>query len=288
MEMEIKSEYVNTNGITLHLMTAGPEKGPLVLLLHGFPEFWYGWRHHIEPLAAAGYRVIVPDQRGYNLSDKPTGIENYTIDTLRDDIIGLIEQQEQEKAFLVGHDWGGAVAWHIASTRPEYVEKLIPINMPHPAAMPEVMKTYPVQAVLSSYILFFQLPWLPEKVICANRFQFIKQAFHLTSRNGTFSKEEIEKYDEAWRQPETVTSMLNWYRALRKGTYSQINNQPVTVPVRIIWGRRDQFLSIELVKKSLQLCIDKKAALIDEATHWVTHEQPETVNGLIQRFIEEK
>ncbi|MFE4764858.1 epoxide hydrolase EphM, partial [Bacillus mycoides] len=126
----VKCQFVNTNGITLHVAAAGPEDGPLIVLLHGFPEFWYGWKNQIKPLGDAGYRVIAPDQRGYNLSDKPEGIDSYRIDTLRDDIIGLITQFTDEKAIVIGHDWGGAVAWHLASTRPEYLEKLIAINIP--------------------------------------------------------------------------------------------------------------------------------------------------------------
>lgn len=282
-----RTEFIETNGITLHVASAGPADGPLVILLHGFPEFWYGWRYQIEPLAEAGYRVMVPDQRGYNLSDKPAGAEKYKINKLRDDIIGLIDRESRKQAVIIGHDWGGAVGWHLASTRPEYVEKFIPINMPHPAVVPDVIRRYPLQGVLSSYIPFFQLPALPEKLFQANQFSLLQQAFYRTSKQGTFSKSDIQLYKQAWSQPGALTSMLNWYRALRKGSFRQVSHQPVTVPVRMIWGRGDQFLSIKLAKESLHLCEDGNLAVIDGATHWVTLEQPELVNTLIARFLTE-
>lgn len=285
--LQVKSEYIKTNGITLHAVTAGPEEGPLVVLLHGFPEFWYGFKNQIEPLAKAGYRVVAPDQRGYNLSDKPVGIHHYMIDNLRDDIIGLIEQQNRKKAIIIGHDWGGAVAWHIGSTRPEYVEKLIPINIPHPSVMPRVIKNYPIQALQSSYILFFQLPVLPEKLFRANHFRLMKQAFYRTSKDQTFNRRDIEQYEEAWARPEALTNMLNWYRAMRKGSFNQLVDRPLTVPVRMIWGKEDQFLSVHSAKESLAKCIDGNMILVDGATHWLTHEYPELVNKLIQQFIEE-
>lgn len=285
--IQVESKYIKTNGITLHVVTAGPEDGPLVLLLHGFPEFWYGFINQIEPLAAAGYRVVVPDQRGYNLSEKPSSISSYNIDLLRDDIIGLIEHQNRKKTTIVGHDWGGAVAWHLGSTRPEYVDKLILINIPNPALMPKVIKNYPVQALLSSYILFFQMPFLPEKISKARRFRLMKQALIKTSREGTFSLRDIEQYERAWAQPKALTSMLNWYRAMRKGSFDQLVNRPITVPVRMIWGKGDQFLSVYSAKKSLESCMDGNMVLVDGATHWITHESPELVSKLIQQFIKE-
>lgn len=283
-----KKEYIKVNGINLHVVTAGPEDGPLVLLLHGFPEFWYGWKNQIDPLVKAGYRVLVPDQRGYNLSDKPKRVGDYTINKLRDDMVELIKSQDHKKAIIIGHDWGGIVSWHLASTRPEYVSKLIPINAPHPAVISQVIKNYPLQLLLSSYVFFFQFPLLPEKIFQVDRFRFLKQAFYWTSRKNTFSNEDMDHYEEAWAQPQTLTSMLNWYRAMQQGSFSQVVDRPITVPVRMIWGRGDQFLSIESAKQSLQLCLDGNMALIEEATHWVTHEYPETVNRLIIRFLQEE
>lgn len=285
---QVSFEYVKTNGITLHTAVAGPENGPLVVLLHGFPEFWYGWIHQIEPLAAKGYRVVVPDQRGYNLSDKPEGIENYTLDLLRDDIVGLIEGFERTSATVIGHDWGGAVAWHLAATKPQYVEKLIAVNIPHPKAMPRVMKKNPAQWVKSSYIAFFQVPELPEKTLAADYFKTMVGSLVSTSRPKTFSEEEISAYQSAWAQPGALTAMLNWYRAIRKGSMLQTPEDKVEVPVRILWGLGDQFLSPMLAKESLNFCADGELVFIGEATHWVHHEQAQIVNMLISQFLDEK
>ena len=146
--------FIQTNGIRLHVVQAGTENGPLVILLHGFPEYWYGWRHQIEPLAAAGFWCWAPDQRGYNLSDKPEGVDAYRIDTLAGDILGLIEAAGQDKAVIVGHDWGAAVAWHLATYYPERVEKLCILNVPHPSVMVQTLRKGFVQLRKSWYMFF--------------------------------------------------------------------------------------------------------------------------------------
>lgn len=284
----ISFDYIQTNGITLHTALAGPEDGPLVIMLHGFPEFWYGWKHQIEPLASRGYRVVVPDQRGYNLSDKPEEIGQYRLDLLRDDITGLIDHFGRQKAIIIGHDWGGAVAWHLTATKPEYVYKLIAINIPHPKAMPRIMMRNPQQWVRSSYMAFFQLPDLPEKTLSADEFNWMKKAIAQTGKPEAFSEEELEKYKEAWLQPGALTGMLNWYRALRKGSLTQTPGGMIQVPVRIFWGLGDQFLSKELAKESLKFCEDGNLAFIGESTHWVHHEQSDIINQLIEQFLNEK
>ncbi|MGH2319838.1 alpha/beta fold hydrolase [Planococcus sp. SE5232] len=280
-------QFLETNGIHLHVAVAGPEDGPLVVLLHGFPEFWFGWKNQIQPLAEKGYRVVAPDQRGYNLSDKPEGIDNYTVDHLRDDVIGIIEHFQQKTAIVIGHDWGGAVAWHLAATRPEYVEKLIVLNIPHPQAMPRVLKKNPLQWMKSSYIAFFQLPNLPEKALGMGEFKAMQQSIEQTSKPDTFSKHEMEQYKAAWSQSDALTAMLNWYRAIRRGSFRQVSETKIKVPVRIIWGMGDQFLSPMLAKESMSFCEEVNLAFVGEATHWIQHEQPEIVNRLIAQFISE-
>lgn len=153
---KLETLFIKTNKTILHTIVAGPKNGPLIILLHGFPEFWYGWRHQIDPLINQGYRVIIPDQRGYNLSQKPTTIHNYTINNLRDDIVGIIEFFQREKAVIVGHDWGGLVAWHLASTKPQYIEQLVIINSPHPVIMKQLQCYFPTQWFKSVYLLFFR------------------------------------------------------------------------------------------------------------------------------------
>lgn len=280
-------QFLESNGINLHIAVAGPEDGPLVVLLHGFPEFWFGWKNQIQPLAEKGYRVVAPDQRGYNLSDKPEGIDNYTVDHLRDDVIGIIEHFKKESAIVIGHDWGGAVAWHLAATHPEYVDKLIVLNIPHPKAMPRVLKKNPLQWMKSSYIAFFQLPNLPEKALGMGEFKTMQQSIEQTSKKNTFSPHEMEQYKAAWSQSDALTAMLNWYRAIRRGSFRQIPETKIKVPVRIIWGLGDQFLSPMLAKESMSFCEEVNLAFVGEATHWIQHEQPDIVNRLIDQFINE-
>ncbi|MBG9770248.1 alpha/beta fold hydrolase [Bacillus vallismortis] len=280
----IKRQFVKTNGVTLHVASAGPEDGRLIVLLHGFPEFWYGWKNQIKPLADAGYRVIAPDQRGYNLSDKPEGIEAYRIDTLRDDIIGLITQFTDEKAIVIGHDWGGAVAWHLASTHREYLEKLIAINIPHPGIMKTVTPVYPPQWLKSSYIAFFQLPDIPEASLKENDYESLDQAIGLSTRPELFSSEDVSRYKEAWKQPGALTAMLNWYRALRKGSLSE-KVTCETAPYRMIWGMEDRFLSRKLAKETEKRCPNGHLIFVDEASHWINHEKPAIVNQLILEYL---
>ncbi|MFA9556767.1 alpha/beta fold hydrolase [Evansella sp. AB-rgal1] len=280
--------YIKTNGITLYTAVAGPKEGLLVILLHGFPEFWYAWKNQIDVLAEAGYRVVVPDQRGYHLSDKPKEIDQYTLDKLRDDVIGLLEHFEREKAVIIGHDWGALVAWHIASTRPEIVEKLIPINAPNPVIFTKNMIKHPSQLIRSSYMLFFQTPIVPEKILSANHFTLVKETMIHSANPQTFTKKDLEQYEASWSIEGAFMSMLHWYRALREGSISQLSEKQVTVPVRMIWGRNDSFLSLELAKESMNICRDGKLIMVDEATHWVHHEQPRILNWLLLSMIQER
>lgn len=282
---DVNFRLIETNGIRLHTAIAGPVDGELVVLLHGFPEFSYGFHRQMEFLAENGYRVVAPDQRGYYLSDKPALIEDYTIDKLRDDIVGLIEAFGETSAIVIGHDWGGAVAWHLAASKPDCVKKLVAINIPHPAAMPSVLLKNPLQWLKSSYMAFFQLPEVPEKLMAANGFESMKQAIKGTARPDAFTEQELERYKEAWSQLGALTGMLNWYRALRKGSLMQMPKTPIGMPVRILWGLGDQFLTPMLATESLKYCQDAELVWIGEATHWVHHEQPAIVNRLIKEFL---
>src|SRR3954463_14227547 len=185
-ETEIRHRTIATNGVHLHVVEAGPEGGPLVILLHGFPEFWYGWRRQIEPLAAAGFRVLAPDQRGYNLSDKPRKISAYNLDLLARDVVGLIEEAGAGKARVVGHDWGGAVAWWLGVKHPERLAKLALLNIPHPLGMRRALRRSSEQRRKSSYMFSFQLPWLPERAFRAHHFAYAVKSLRASSRPGTF------------------------------------------------------------------------------------------------------
>src|SRR6266478_7278123 len=199
--------------VRLHAIAAGPEDGPVVVLLHGFPEFWYGWHRQIEPLTAAGFRVIILDQRGYNLSSKPTGVAAYALTELVSDVITIANQLGQEKIFLGGHDWGAAVAWSAALLHPQRIAKLVVLNVPHPSVMRKFLSTNPRQLLRSWYMFFFQLPWLPEAVFSAFNFRVGVRALLRSSRPGTFTPDDLAQYRSAWSQPGSLTGMVNWYRA---------------------------------------------------------------------------
>ena len=277
--------YIETNGITLHVVQAGPQDGPLVILLHGFPEFWYGWRKQIDALAAQGFRVWAPDQRGYNLSDKPQGIAAYNLDELAADVIGLIDAAGVEKAFLVGHDWGAAVTWWTANKYPERLEKIVILNVPHHAVMRRYMLENPSQLRRSWYIFAIQLPWLPEQSLSADNFNGLARSIRRVGRPDAFSDEEIVEYRRAWSQPGAITAMLNWYRAIIQKPPQRLPSPRITVPTLIIWGRQDAMLEQEMAQLSVELCDDGRLVFIDEATHWVQHEEAERVNQLISDFL---
>ena len=277
-----------TNGINLHVVMAGPADGPLVILLHGFPEFWYGWRRQIPALAAAGYHVWAPDQRGYNRSDKPAGVGAYAIDTLAKDIVGLIEASGREQVYLVGHDWGAAVAWWVAGKYPERVKKLAILNVPHPAVMQRTVWEDAEQRKKSWYIFFFQVPWLPEKSLSDNGYTNAIRALKGSSRRGTFSDDDLAAYRQAWSQPGALTGMLNWYRAAARNQGTAVTLGRIRVPTLMIWGANDMALSRRMAQPSIDLCDDGRLVFLEEASHWVQHEEPEAVNRLLLEFLGER
>lgn len=277
--------FVPTNGIRLNVLQEGPEDGPLVILLHGFPEFSYSWRRQIPFLANAGFRVWAPDQRGYNLSDKPEGLAAYSLDTLAADIVGLIDAAGREKAHLVGHDWGGAVAWWTAATYPDRLTRLVVLNAPHHVVLRRQLRGNAAQRRKSWYVLFFQLPWLPEWLIRRQNWKRAADSLRLTSRPGTFGQEELAHYRQAWSQPGAFRAMLNWYRAMLRRPPTARPAPRIAVPTLLIRGARDRFLGQGMAQPSIDLCDDGRLVFLDQATHWVQHEEPDRVNDLIASFL---
>jgi pimeloyl-ACP methyl ester carboxylesterase len=284
-EIEIRHRTLAANGVRLHAVEAGPEDGPLLILLHGFPELWYSWRHQIGPLAAAGYRVLVPDQRGYNLSGKPRRVSSYNLDRLARDVVALIDRAGVERARVVGHDWGGAVAWWLGIKHSHRLERLALLNIPHPLVMEHTLWRSSVQRKKSHYIFFFQLPWLPERIFSRHAFAYPEKALRSSSRPGTFSDEDVARYKEAWSQPGAVRSMIHWYRAALRAQPRRPESPRVRVPTLMIWGTQDRFLGQEMAQPSLDLCDHGRLELIPAATHWVQHEEPERVNRLLVDFL---
>ncbi|MBC7877518.1 MAG: alpha/beta hydrolase [Anaerolineales bacterium] len=272
-------------------MTDGPENGTAVILLHGFPEFHYGWRKQIPALAEAGFRVIVPDQRGYNLSDKPKGISAYDVDILAKDIIGLFDYFGIQKAKLVGHDWGAVVAWKIAINHPERLEKLVILNVPHPNVMADFLLHNINQLRKSWYVFFFQIPFFVEWILTRNDFYHLTRMLVQSGRKNTFTEENIIEYKKAWSQKGTITAMLNWYRAaVRRGwkdlfTAKKNLKRRVKIPVLMLWGRHDIALSHDMLEPSIQLCDDGEAVTFNKATHWVQHDEPDEINKRLIEFL---
>ena len=207
--IELREGYAKVGDQNLHYVEAGG--GPLIVLLHGFPEFWFGWRRQIAPLAAAGFRVVAPDTRGYNLSSKPEGFEKYAVDLLAADIRGLIRALGAESASLVGHDWGGTIAWTTAMNHPEVVDRLAILNAAHPRRLQEGLH-HPSQLRKSWYFFFFAAPGLPEEVVHLRDWHFLRHFLH--DANPPYTPQELDRYVEAWSQPGAAAGMINDYRAL--------------------------------------------------------------------------
>ncbi len=259
---------------------AGPAKGEPVLLLHGFPDAWFAWEAQMEYLVDAGYRVIVPDQRGYNLSDKPAGINNYTMDTLVHDITGLADALGYKRFQLAGHDFGAMVAWHLAMRYPERLKNLVIINVPHPAVMRSYLATNVAQIVKSWYVFFFQLPVIPELMVKAKNWQFLISALpdYLTDT-------ERNRYRETWSRPNAMTSMINWYRAMMRKREKSSPFSRIKTPTLILWGRQDPYLSYAMAQRSVEFCEDGRLVTFDDATHWVMHDKPDEVNSYLTKHF---
>jgi pimeloyl-ACP methyl ester carboxylesterase len=286
--MELEHSTIETNEVKLHVVQAGPKSGVPVMLLHGFPEFWYGWRKQIPALVEEGCRVIVPDQRGYNLSDKPKGVKNYRVDTLVQDIIGLIDVLNYEKVNLVGHDWGAVVAWRLAIKYPERLHRLGIMNAPHPAVMQKFLSRDLNQLRRSWYAMFFQVPWLPEAILSMDNFRITAETLRNSDRFNSFTNEDIEKYKEAWSQPNAMTSMLNWYRAAVFSRGSGSDDTRVKVPTLMMWGMKDSALSSRMARPSMDYVDEGNLILFPEATHWVQHDAADEVNHYLIDFIFDK
>jgi pimeloyl-ACP methyl ester carboxylesterase len=285
----MENKTVETNGIHLNVVMAGPAEGPLVILLHGFPEFSYGWRNQINELAEAGYRVWAPDQRGYNLSDKPRRIKEYRIDKLAADVVGLIDAAGCESTYIVGHDWGAAVAWYVAENYPDRVKKMVVMNVPNGRVMVHHLKTNPAQRKKSWYMFFFQLPWLPEFLLRRNHWAYAVRMLQSSSQDGAFTEEDLEQYHKAWSQPRAFRSMINWYRAFLQRTPTAAKSSAaikITVPTLLIWGAKDVALGREMAQPSIDLCEDGELIFIEEATHWVQHDASKRVNRLLKAFLQ--
>ncbi|MDC0745770.1 alpha/beta fold hydrolase [Polyangium mundeleinium] len=284
--LEIRHRTVDVGEVRLHIAEAG--SGPLVLLLHGFPEFWYAWRRILPALAREGFHVVVPDMRGYGSSDKPEGIEPYGTQHLAADIAGLIRALGAPRASVVGHDWGAAVAWCFAMAHPELLERLVVINGPHPERMLRDGLRSPRQLARSWYMFMFQLPGLPERLMSRDNHALLLQALREEVRGpNALGAEELEQYREAFAAPGALTAMINYYRAAIRRK-SQVRTHRVDAPVLVLWGDEDRHLGRELADPGADLAPDVRIVHVPGATHWIHHERPELVTSEVAAFLRHK
>lgn len=280
--------YPVINGVRLHVVDHG--SGPLVILLHGFPEFWYAWRHQIPALAAAGFRVLAPDLRGYNTSAKPPAVRDYRLEILQDDVLGLIRDAGETQAIIVGHDWGGAIAWTFAIRYPQAVRQLIVLNAPHPLRFIQAMRTL-TQLRKSWYVFFFQLPRLPEMFIRAGHYARLRtMLMDDPVRAETFDSETIRYYQQALDQPGALTAAINYYRALFRYGLPGLGRNPVRLdkPTLLIWGEQDRYLDIALTSGLDRWVSQLTIVRIPSASHWLHAEIPEQINRLMVDAIDAK
>jgi len=274
------------NSVTLHYVSHGPRDKPLMILIHGFPEFWYSWRHQLTAFGD-NYRVIAYDQRGYGESDKPGRISDYSIDKLTLDVKDLIEFLGYSKAVVVGHDFGGAVAWSFAARFPEHAEKLIALNFPHPNAFQNHFENDRGQFLKSWYMFFFQLPYLPEWFLKLNDFNFLSQVFTGKSagcRRGQITSLDMDAYKYTFAMG-GFTGPVNFYRAAMQLAKSSQAKKPIKAPILLIWGENDAYLSKEMAVNSERFCEDFRLKFIEPACHFVQQDYPEEVNKVMRAFL---
>jgi pimeloyl-ACP methyl ester carboxylesterase len=274
--MSQREGFADLSDVRLHYVEAGD--GPLVVLLHGFPEFWYSWRAQIPALAQAGFRVVAPDMRGYNTSSRPAGVSAYAGDKLAADVRDLIRERGERSALLVGHDWGAAVAWTAAMNHPDAISRLAILNLPHPRRL-LVALTDPRQLVRSWYMFFFQLPWLPERAVRAGNWAGLRRGLE---------REDVERYIEAWSQPGAARSMINYYRAAFRQTPRRTvaRMRPILAPTMIVFGERDRYLRHQLAEPHpADVPNLERVVRVPNASHFVQNDAPEAVNELLIDFF---
>jgi len=283
----LQDDYVRVNGVRLHYVTSGT--GPLILFLHGFPEFWYAWKHQLADFASDHYAVAL-DMRGFNLSDKPSDVAQYRLDILVEDIRAFAAHLSPAKKFvLVGHDWGGFVAWAFAAAHPHALEKLVIINAPHPAVFSRLLTSDPAQQKASEYMEIFRSPQA-EQILSANNFDILAHKVMVFGSQNGLPPEEKPEYIKAWSQPGALTGGLNYYRANRLST-SPLDNAAnassfmVNVPTLVIWGEKDPAMVPQNLEGLAEFVPQLTVKRIPDASHWLVHRQSAEVTAYIRAFL---
>jgi pimeloyl-ACP methyl ester carboxylesterase len=289
--MELTDSYADVNGIRLHYVSVG--KGKLILFVHGFPEFWYGWNNQLTEFGR-DYQAVAPDLRGYNLSSKPAPVDQYQADYIVEDLYALVRFLGHHSFCLVGHDWGGVIAWILASRYPRSVEKLIIINAPHPAVFARELRENPAQQQASQYMMMFRNPQAEQFLSANNYAALVESVLGEGLKQGYFKEEDRNRYVEAWSQPGALTGGLNYYRAAALGPSLRDTPQEedkllrgqIDVPTLVIWGEKDRYLLTGNLQGLDQFVSKLTVRRIPDASHWVVHEKPTLVNSYIRDFIE--
>lgn len=278
---------VRANGLDFEVITAG-SGDRLALLLHGFPEHAVSWRFQIPLLVRLGYRVWAPNQRGYGETTRPAAVRDYGLSELTSDVAALIDASRAASVTLVGHDWGAAVAWSFATTLPRPLERLVIVNVPHPAVFREVLGRSWRQRARSWYMVFFQIPWLPERLLGARDAAAIGRIFSRTATNPErFPKKLLDVYRNAAARPGALWAMLAWYRAAARHGLGivQDGSTKIETPTLMVWGENDMALGKETTYGTDRFVKDLRLSYLPGISHWSQQDAPERVNELLEAFL---
>jgi len=288
---QIRTEEVRANGLRFKVLAAG-SGDRLALCLHGFPELAYSWRHQLPVLAEQGWRAWAPDMRGYGGSDRPQGIDAYAIEKLMDDVAGLIDASGAKETMLIAHDWGGVIAWYFALRKIRPLSRLVAMNLPHPAVFDRVLRDGWRQRLRSWYVLFFQIPWLPEAVFRMRRASAVTEAFRgMAVDKSRFPEEVLDVYRRAALEPGALTAMINYYRALVRGGGARrqrsLGFPRIETPTLMVWGEQDSALGKELTYGTEAYVPNLTIRYLPNASHWVQQDAPEEVNAILREWLAE-
>ncbi|MEO0871887.1 MAG: alpha/beta hydrolase [Pseudomonadota bacterium] len=288
-ESGITIDFVEAGELTFEVAKMEPAQGDgdhLAILLHGFPELHFSWRHQIPLLADMGYRVWAPNMRGYGGTSRPEGVAAYTLDKLVKDVAELIDASGAKKVTLVCHDWGGIVGWSFAIRAPRKLERFVAMNIPHPKAL-ERVATSKSQRRKSWYVLAFQIPWLPETVLRMGGAKRIGAILKNTScKPENFGPEVTRVYREAASRPGATRAMVNYYRALMRdrGAYTNTHGR-VEVPTLMVWGDQDVALDVRGTEGTEEWVPDFTLKRLPHASHWVQQDEPGEVNAILKQWL---
>lgn len=279
--------FVEANGLRFHVRACG-SGDRLALCLHGFPQGAICWRHQLPLLARLGYRAWAPDLRGYGRTSRPDRVQDYAVEHLLDDVAGLIDAAGARSTLLIGHDWGAIVAWYFAMRKLRALERLVIMNVPHPAVLEGALRKSWRQKGRSWYAAFFQLPWLPERALAARNGRLLTRALLKSSARGTFPEEVLEHYRRAVVEPGAARAMANYYRALVRGggmRQRQLGFPVIETPTLMLWGTEDVALRIETTYGTERHVKDLTLRYLPGVSHWVQEEAPDVVNAMLEAWL---